>query len=129
MPTHVSHTRKATGVVALLLALVAAMALSMSATTPTANAATKCSVKGKKLGPTYTTALTVSGTSCKQGYSLVTAWHKCRMKKGKKGRCTSKVLSYTCTEKRTNAIPTQFDASVSCKKGKARITHKYTQYT
>jgi len=48
---------------------------------------------------------------------------------GKNGRCTSKVLGYSCTEKRSNVIKTQFDAHVTCKKGRARIVTDYTQFS
>jgi hypothetical protein len=47
---------------------------------------------------------------------------------GKKGRCTSKVRGFRCTETR-ESIPTQFDAKVSCSKGSARVKHTYTQFT
>ena len=118
-----------------LLLLVAAMLVIAVAASPVASeaqAATKCSLSGKdrKLGPTYTTKLSVSGTSCKAGYSLVTAYYKCRTKAGSKsGRCTKKVSGYSCQETRENVIDTQFDATVTCKKSKATITHGYTQYT
>ena len=34
-----------------------------------------------------------------------------------------------CSEKRSNVIKTQFDARVTCKKGRARIITDYTQFT
>ncbi|HYF27266.1 MAG TPA: hypothetical protein VD931_16090 [Baekduia sp.] len=87
---------------------------------------------GKSL-PTYTRSLRVSGgASCGTGHKLLKAYYRCRVaapSPGKKGRCTSKVLGYSCSERRFNSIKTQFDAKVSCRKGRARINHDYTQFT
>jgi hypothetical protein len=82
--------------------------------------------------PTYTRSLKVSGgASCATGHKLIRAYYKCRVASpspGKNGRCTSKVLGYSCTEKRSNVIKTQFDARVTCKKGRAKIISDYTQF-
>lgn len=99
---------------------------------PEAVVAKSCSLSGKtrSLGPTYTTSLSVKRTSCAKGESLVTAYYNCRKRAGgKKGRCVSKVSGYSCSERRTNAIPTQFDASVTCTKGRKTVKHSYTQFT
>jgi hypothetical protein len=121
--------------------LVALLGLSLSSAVavaqagepePTATAAARCSLSGKerRLGPTYTTALSVTGTSCATGERVVRAWYACRKRNGgAKGRCTSRVLRFSCTETRGEAIPTQFDARVRCRKGSARVNHSYTQYT
>lgn len=83
--------------------------------------------------PTYTRSLKVSGgATCATGRKMISAYYRCRVaapSPGKKGRCTTKVLGYSCTEKRSNVIPTQFDARVTCKKGRARIVTDYTQFT
>ena len=84
--------------------------------------------------PTYTRSLKVSGgASCATGHKMITAYYRCRVappSPGKKGRCTAKtVLKYRCTEKRSNVIPTQFDARVTCTKGRAKIITDYTQFT
>jgi hypothetical protein len=104
---------------------------AQAASGPEAVAAKSCSLAGKtrSLGPTYTTSLSVKRTSCAKGESLVKAYYNCRVRNGKKGRCVSKVSGYSCTETRTNAIPTQFDARVTCKKGKKTVKHSYTQFT
>src|SRR4051794_12416524 len=39
----------------------------------------------------YFTSLQVTGVSCKTGRSLAVKYYKCRIKHGRKGRCTSKV--------------------------------------
>ncbi len=98
---------------------------------PEAVAAKSCSLSGKtrSLGPTYTTSLSVKRTSCAKGESLVKAYYNCRVRNGKAGRCVSRVSGYACTESRYSAIPTQFSATVTCKKGKKKVVHKYTQFT
>lgn len=114
------------------LVAIALIAWAGSPATSPAGAATTCKLAGKdrKLGPTYTTKLTVSGTNCKAGMGLVTAWYKCRTAGGDKaGTCKKKISGYTCKETRRDAIPTQFDATVVCKKRGATVTHAYTQYT
>jgi hypothetical protein len=119
---------KSSLVAAALVALLAAPA-TVGASQPTATASKSCGVskKPRALGPTYTLGLSVKGTSCKNGRGFVRAYYKCRG--GGKGRCRHKVSGYRCSEKRSNAISTQFDARVSCRKGRRRITHKYTQFT
>ena len=112
---------------AVLLAVVAGSALA-----PHASAAGSCSLAGKerKLGPTYTTALKVTGVSCRAGKKLVKAYYRCRVENGgADGRCVKRVRGFSCTEKRVNVIPTQFDARVTCAKGSNRVKHDYTQYT
>lgn len=98
---------------------------------PEAFAAKSCSLAGKtrSLGPTYTTALAVRRVSCSKGRSLVKAYYKCRKRNGgKKGRCGG-VRRFSCKERRYDAIPTQFSAKVSCKKGRKKVVHRYTQFT
>ena len=115
----------ATGAVVALLAVPATAAASQ----PSATASKSCGVskKPRALGPTYTLGLSVKGTSCANGRGFVKSYFKCRG--GGKGKCRRKVSGYSCSEKRSNAIRTQFDARVTCKKGGRRITHKYTQFT
>jgi hypothetical protein len=111
-------------------ALIGAAVLLAAGTAP-AQAAT-CSVRGveRKLGPTYTTSLSVSGVSCASGRSFVKAFYRCRVANGgRKGRCTKRVDGFRCSERRSNVISTQFDARVSCARGSRRIVHTYTQFT
>jgi len=99
---------------------------------PTASSAASCSVRGqeRRLGPTYTTSLSVTKVSCTAGKRLVRAYYKCRVASGgKDGRCRRRVSGYACTEKRSTGIPTQFDARVTCRSGSRRIVHTYTQNT
>ena len=76
-----------------------------------------------KLGG-YFTSLSASGFSskssaCKAGKSLVVAYYKCRRKKGIKGRCSSRVNGYSCTESRPadSQSAEQLNAKVTCKSG------------
>lgn len=111
------------------VAVLVALPLGASASAPSASASKSCGVskKPRALGPTYTLGLSVKGTSCANGRGFVRSYYKCRG--GGKGRCRRKVSGYRCSEKRSNVIRTQFDARVTCKKGRRRITHKYTQFT
>ena len=77
----------------------------------------------------YVLSLKVSGTSCKRGKEVVRAFHACRYANGgKKARCPRAVLGYSCKERR-EGIPTQYSSLVTCSKGGARVTHRYTQFT
>lgn len=116
---------------ACLLALAAGPAAAQASAGPEAVASKACSLAGKtrSLGPTYTTSLSVKRTSCRKGRKLVKAYYNCRLDNGgRKSRCGG-VMGYSCSERRSNVIPTQFDASVTCKRGRKAIKHKYTQYT
>lgn len=121
-------------VLAVAAALMGSLAVTAGASTPaggpTASSATTCNINSvsRKLGPTYVTSLKVFHVSCAQGVSLVRAFHKCRMVKGKKGRCTHTVQGYRCTEKR-GGIKTQFSGKVTCTRGRASVVHTYTQFT
>jgi hypothetical protein len=121
-------------------AALAVAVLAAAAFVPASASAASCGLSadeeyhraGKSL-PTYTRSLKVSGgAKCATGHKLIKAYYKCRVaapSPGKKGRCTKKVMRYSCSEKRSNVIKTQFDARVTCRKGKARIVSDYTQFT
>jgi len=125
-----SHLKSAALAVAILAGAALAPA-SASAATCKLTADEKYHRANNKL-PTYTRSLKVSGgATCATGHKLIRAYYKCRVASpspGKKGRCTSKVLGYSCSEKRSNVIKTQFDARVTCRKGRARIVTDYTQF-
>jgi hypothetical protein len=111
---------------------LAALGTSAQAHAPQAVAAAACKTPadGHGWGPTYVTSMSAKGASCAQGTALVKAYYACRIAHGgKKGKCKAKVLGYRCTEKRGDAIPTQYDAKVTCAKGSARVQHTYTQFT
>lgn len=107
---------------------LAAMAFALSAApshAATATAAGSCSPASYP-GSGYFLSLSVSGTSCAKGRKLQVAHYKCRIKDGKKGKCGS-VSGYRCSEKRGNAIPTEFNAKVTCKNGSRKVVWAYQQ--
>src|SRR5689334_25075778 len=93
--------------VLLLCAIVAAAPAAASAATCT---------PPKYPGSGYFTSLKVTRVSCATGKSVALAFHKCRVKHGIKGRCTSKVKGYTCRETR-QSISTEIDGRVTCTYG------------
>jgi hypothetical protein len=105
----------------LILLLSAAVAVPGSARAATC-------APPKYPGSGYFTSLRVSHVSCSTGRKFVVAYYKCRTKHGVKGRCTSRVSGYRCTEKR-HSISTEIDARVSCKRGSRSIVHTYQQNT
>ncbi len=116
-----------------VLAAAAAFA-AMLAVPAVSSAATSCRLSlstARDMGPTYVTKLRVSGTSCLNGRRVTRAFHSCRLQKGRRGRCTTRVLGYSCTDRRpvAESIPTQFTGYVTCRRGDARITHVYQQNT
>jgi hypothetical protein len=111
---------------AALVALLAATAIALLAGAPVARAAT-CSDGRLPNGNGYFTSLTVTKVSCKTGRKVVLAYYKCRIKKGKKARCTDKVMGYSCKELERTQIPTEINARVSCKLGARRVVHTYQQ--
>jgi hypothetical protein len=118
-------------IVPFAAAVATAVALAIPAS---ASAATTCKLSlktARSMGPTYVTLMKVTGTTCANGVSVTKAYHSCRLKKGKKGTCTTKVRGYSCTDRRpkSESIPTQYTGHVTCKKGGARITHDYQQDT
>jgi hypothetical protein len=115
----------------LICGAVAGVTGSVATAAPVANAAANCSVgSGQHDGPTYLTALSVSGTSCGTGLAVVKAYHACQLKHGGvKGTCSSTVDGFRCTEKRGPSIATEFISSVSCTSHAKRVAYKYEQFT
>jgi hypothetical protein len=96
-----------------------------------ATAASRCDLSkdGRKLGTTYVTRLTTTNVTCTKAKSVVKAYHRCRRAQGGvKGRCTSRVQGFRCTETR-QTIPTQFDARATCRNGGRVIRFNYEQFT
>jgi hypothetical protein len=107
-------------------ALLAAAAVALLAGAPAARAAT-CADGRLPNGNGYFTSLTVTKVSCKTGKRVVLAYYKCRMKKGKKARCTDKVLGFSCRELKRTQIPTEINARVGCTRGARKVVHTYQQ--
>jgi hypothetical protein len=109
-----------------LVMALAALAIALLAGAPTARATT-CSDGRLPNGNGYFTSLTVTKVSCKTGRKVVLAYYTCRIKKGKKARCTDKVMGYSCREVKRTQIPTEINARVSCKRGARRVVRTYQQ--
>jgi hypothetical protein len=110
--------------------LAAAAVLLVAA--PGASAATTCRLSlrtSQQLGATYVTNLEVRGVRCAGGRRVAKAFHRCRRRHGLKGRCTSRVLAYSCSEKRpaNEQIPTQLNGHVTCRRGGRRVSFDYQQ--
>jgi hypothetical protein len=114
------HTALVAALAALVLAAVAALAGAAPAQAKT------CSPFDLP-GDGYITSLSVAHVGCTTGRKLANAYYKCRIKKGKTGRCTDKVLGYSCKETNRTKIPTEINARVTCTRGAKRIVHTYQQ--
>jgi hypothetical protein len=127
-PTLVSVALLATGV----LSLAASGPSLGSPAQPLARAASTCSLKGHEQGsgPTYVTSLSVSGgASCAQGLKLVRSYYRCRVQHGGVSGHCSGVEGFRCSEDRFAKITVQFDARVTCTRGREVVKHQYTQFT
>jgi hypothetical protein len=74
----------------------------------------------------YFDSVTATGTTCATADKLVLAFFKCRTKAGLAGRCHVAVLGFKCTETR-NSIPTEIDASDTCRHGRAKVVSAWQQ--
>jgi hypothetical protein len=104
---------------AAVLALLVALPASAQAATCT---------PPKYPGSGYFTSLKATKVSCGEASKVALAFHKCRTKSSVKGRCTSKVRKYTCSEKRTS-IATEINGRVTCKYGSRKVELTYQQNT
>ena len=94
-------------------------------------AATNCRLpgEGRTLGATYVERLSVTGTSCATGISLIKQYNACRLKAGgAAGECTKTIMGYKFNEKRQSS-PIQFVASVTAKNGRKVVSFTYTENT
>jgi hypothetical protein len=108
------------------VAVLTGVAVALLVGAPAAHAKS-CSDGRLPNGNGYFTSLTVTKVSCATGKRVVLAYYKCRIKKGKKARCTDKVVGYSCRETKRTQIPTEINARVSCKLGARRVVHTYQQ--
>lgn len=113
------------------LALAAAFAALLvvggtaAGASPAAHAARSCSAP-KYPGQGYFTSLQVSHVSCATGKRVTLAHYRCRIKHGRKGRCSS-VSGYRCTEAR-RSISTEYTSRVTCKSGTRKVIYTYEQF-
>ena len=118
---------------ALLAGLIAPSAMAAAGPQATASA-TKCSLSAKEqrgLGASYVTSVSVKGVSCAKGKGVTLAFNNCRTAGGKpQGKCNRKVGSWSCSEKRYDAVPgVQYSSKVTCAWGAKRVFSTYTQNT
>lgn len=111
----------------LLAAAATCAAIALPAVGAAPAAAKTCGGLPDYPGQGYYLKLTVKGTSCASGKSVMKAHYKCRTKHGIKGKCGS-VSGYSCTEKR-NAISTEYSSRVTCKSGTRKVVYYYQQNT
>ncbi|RKQ91366.1 hypothetical protein C8N24_1188 [Solirubrobacter pauli] len=108
-----------------LAGLIAALAFLVAL--PASAQAATCTPP-KYPGSGYFTSLKATKVSCGEASKVAVAFHKCRTKSSIKGRCTSKVRKFSCTEKRTT-ISTEINGRVTCKYGSRKVELTYQQNT
>jgi hypothetical protein len=118
-----------------LAVLVAAGTLALTIAVQSAPAASykSCSLSerdrdppGEK--PTYNLTLKRQVTSCATAKRVMYAFHKCRSKTSY--TCSKTLLSHwRCSGRRDSSIPTQFNATFTCKWGTRRVRSTFTQFT
>jgi len=118
-----------TGICAAAAAVIAVLAPATAVAGTSAHSASACNIsgKGRKLGTTYVTSVTVKGVTCSTALSFVKAYHSCRHKHGVAVYC-ARLRGYRCSEKR-ESIATQYDSGATCTNGSRRIVQTYTQNT
>jgi hypothetical protein len=129
MSLNLRSTRIPTLAVSAGLALTALAVTGGPATASPVQRASQTCTPPKYPGSGYFTGkIRVTNISCSYGKRFVVAYYKCRTKNGSRpaGRCVTKVLGFSCTEKR-ESIPTEIDARVTCRRGTQRIVHTYQQ--
>lgn len=77
----------------------------------------------------YFTSLKVTNVSCRTGREVTLAHYRCRVKNGLKGRCSSRVRRYRCTESRPadSQSQEQLNAKVTCRRGTRKVVYTYQQ--
>lgn len=121
-----------------LLTVVAALAAVFAVTLMSAQSASAATYKKCPLSesdrdppgekPTYNLTLKHQQTTCLTAKKVMKAFHACRSKTS--FTCTKRLLSrWTCTARKTSSIPTQFNASFTCKAGSRRVQSTYQQFT
>lgn len=109
----------------LLAAAAACAALALPAFGAAPASAATCGGLGKYPGDGYFTSLKVTNISCAGGKDVMRGHYQCRIKNGKRGRCPS-FNGWSCTERR-QAIATEYNARVICKKSGRTVNYTYQQ--
>ena len=109
----------------LPLAAVAAVVLVFAGA---GTASAKSCSSAKYPGDGYFTSLSVKRTSCAAGRTVQKHHYSCRVRNGgRDGRCSSRVDGYSCSERRGAKTSVEYNAAVTCKKGRKRISFTYQQ--
>jgi hypothetical protein len=124
-----SRVVRTSALLGLLLLALATAGGAAAAGSPQVHAARSCNISGQErsLGASYVTSLSVSGTSCKSGKSVVRAYQACRRAHGWKGKCGHRVNGYGCKRRILDSSSVQYDAKVTCSRSGKRVVHTYTQ--
>ncbi len=138
MPSNLRLVRIPSLVVLACLALVAlAVAETGAAASPTVRATRACAPTKKE--PHYlpddsgyfTSNIKLTKVTCTYARKFIVAYWRCRTNSGKNPAhrgCSRKVQKFSCTERKGQSIPTQFNATVTCRRGGTqRIVHSYQQ--
>ncbi|MCW2999655.1 MAG: hypothetical protein JWN65_3204 [Solirubrobacterales bacterium] len=129
MSHRLPRARSLAVLVCLAGAVPAVATSSAAAAAPTASAAKTCSgFAATKPGGGYFLSLKATGLSCSSAKKVARSHNSCRLKKGRKATCT-RVSGYKCTERRGQAIPTEYSSTVTCKKGSKQVVYSYQQDT
>jgi hypothetical protein len=92
-----------------------------------------CQIAGREanLGPTYVGHVAVSGgAGCPQAVRLIGAFYRCQVRHGGiAGSCPSLLEGFRCLEDRYDVVTVQYQARVSCTRGRQRARYEYTQIT
>lgn len=130
-------SRKYLGVIVAAAAVLSpALAVESGGASPSAHASvsyTACNIDGKQqnLGTSYVTALKVAGVGCPKAEKVIKAYHNCRHENGAAGKCTHKVLGFSCKDGKRQGVPgVQYNATAKCRKvanDSKRIKSPYTQ--
>lgn len=116
-----------------MLAALAALAMAVGPQDASAAAYKKCRLSDRDRDPpgekpTYNLTLKQQKTRCATAKKVMRAFHRCRSKSSYK--CTKRVLRrWRCTARKSSSIPTQFNATFTCKWGKRRVQSSFQQYT
>jgi hypothetical protein len=120
------------GTVLAVLLLPCGAALAQRGAGP-ATSSGPCQLTGRQanLGPTYVSRLTVSGgAGCSQALRVIGAFYRCQVRHGGiAGSCLSLVEGFRCQEDRYDVLTVQYQARVSCTRGRQRARYEYTQIT
>jgi hypothetical protein len=120
---------------AALCTVLAVPVASAVAATPIAQTAGSCMTTPGSLAGGYVLVAPGAnkGVSCANRKGLITGFQACRLKHGQQGKCTSKILGFTCKEAKRNyaseaGVVASFFTKVTCTKGSESFAWTYEQF-